>query len=144
MGYQQKNKVYKLKFEDPDMDGLEVRMTSMTTGEVLGISKWNGLKEQGLEKTDEGIEAMETMLQIFSKHLISWNLEEEEEDKLLAVPSTYEGVLSQDFDFITKIIDAWMEYVGNIPSPLDKQSKNGKSVLEVSLPMETLSPSLTD
>lgn len=131
MGYKQKNKVYNLKFEDPDLEGLEVKMTSMTTGELMELTSLRDSKDIGSDA--------EKMLRIFASHLRSWNLEEEDDTP---VPATYEGILTQDFDFVSVIIDAWMEYVGDVKPDLKEQSNSGGTSLAESIPMEISVPDL--
>lgn len=136
MGYV-RNKVFKLVFEDPSMDGLEVRAGSVKLKKILKLMKL-------AESTERSPDQMGEMLDIFSAALISWNVEEtvldENGSSRQPVPATREGLESQDFDFVFEIILAWMEGLMSVSSPLGRRSAGGAPSLEASMPMETLSP----
>jgi hypothetical protein len=122
MGYQRK--VYRLVFDDPEMDGLEVRAKSVSLGAM----------RKAADSDDEFL-----MMELFAKALVSWNLEDDGEP----VPATLEGLEDQDPEFVTAIITAWTGTISGVPdaSPLGGGSDSGRRSLEASIPMETLSPS---
>lgn len=122
MGYQRK--IYKLVFDDPEMNGLEVRARSVSIGAMRKVQETN----------DEFL-----MMELFSKALVSWNLE----DDGVPVPATLEGLQDQDADLVLAIVGAWMGTIAGVPdaSPLDDASNSGKPSLEASIPMEPLSAS---
>ncbi len=130
MAFKRKRKVYKLDFSGTEYDGLEVRVRGLTTGEYLEIVSLSAPSGEG-DKETEG------MLRMFANHLISWNLEDEESGEL--VPTTYEGVKSNDFVMNMYIINAWTDAIASIPEKTEKKSNSGQPVPEASIPMTALS-----
>lgn len=140
MGYT-RNRVYKLVFDDPSMEGLEVRARSVKLKQMLKMMHLTGKDERNTGQVEE-------MLDIFASALVSWNLEDEMLDESgeptgvkLPVPANREGLESQDFDFVFEIILAWMGAVMSVAGPLGQRLTSGAQSLEASMPMETLSPS---
>jgi hypothetical protein len=130
MGFKPARKVYTLQFEQ--YDGLEVKATSVSTGAFLEIA---ALADQA--KVD--IKFMKKLFQSFAEQsLRSWNLENDDDTP---IPATLEGLLSQDFEFVFEIIDAWMDTMVGVTEDLKAQSSSGKPSPELSLPMEPLSDS---
>jgi hypothetical protein len=138
-----RNKVYRLVFDDPEMDGLIVKARSLPLGQLLKFTKMSKQSLDGLP-ADERIEVVTDLIETFAKALISWNLESEAEEGglRLPVPATKEGLHAQDFDFVLEIIMAWMETVMSVSAPLGRRSSAGGPSLEASIPMEPLSMSL--
>lgn len=146
MGYKRKRTVYRLKFEDPELEGLEVDTTSASLEEFVAITNLSDLSVLGAdvhELTPEtmamvsgAMERLDDLFAAFSKHLVAWNLEDDDDEP---VPATYEGVKSQDAEFILELIAAWIEAVGGVSGPKEQRSSGGSPFPEGSLPMETLS-----
>lgn len=136
MGYKRKRKVYKLTFQDPSMDGLEVIAGSLTTDEFLALSE----AAASVSETDnvENRKAAAEMFDLLGKHLVSWTLEEEDDTP---VPATRAGIGAQDLDFILDIVLAWMNAIASVPPPLPEGSPSGATSLEQSLPQVSLSQS---
>lgn len=128
MGFQRKRKIYKLDFSDTEYDGLEVKVSGLTTGEYLDIIGLSVTEEDGSAETDG-------MLQMFARHLMYWNLEDDGEP----VPATYEGIKSNDLAMNLFIVNAWTNAIGDVPKSAGKESPNGESSLVASIPTETLS-----
>ena len=131
MGFQRKRKVYKLDFSDTEYDGLEVKVSGLTTGEYLDIIALTASKDESSTETD-------AMLQMFARHLIFWNLEDDGEP----VPSTYEGIKTNDLAMNLFIVNAWTDAIASVPKATGKESLSGDSSLVASIPTETLSVSL--
>ena len=121
MGFKHQAKVYKLVFDDPALEGLEVRCRSLSIGEV----------------EDEDTKVFEQ----FAKALISWTLEGEDGQIL---PATLESVRAYpDYEFMALLANTWADAVSGVDAELGKDSPSGRRSLEEStLPMEPLSPSL--
>ena len=126
MGYRRQRKVYKLVFADPDMDGLVVRVRSVSVGTFFALAK--------ADQQD----AIEGLLDVFADALVDWNLEDDEGEP---VPASLDGVRSQDVDFLMPIMRAWVDAIRQVPGPLGNGSSGGGRSLEASLPMEVRSPS---
>lgn len=139
MGYT-RNRVFKLKFADPEMNGLEVRARSVPLRVALRLMRLSTGERQNM-----GADQVEEMLDVFSGALVSWNLEDDVlgEDgqptgEKVPVPATREGLESQDMDFVMDIVLAWQDALMAVSAPLAKTSPNGARSLEASMPMETL------
>ena len=119
MGFKHQAKVYKLVFDDPELEGLEVKVRSLSIGEV---------------ENDE-IRVFEQ----FADALISWNLEDENGEVL---PTTLESVRSYpDYEFMALLANTWVDAVTGVKDELGKDSNSGLPFPEGSIPMETLSAS---
>lgn len=133
MGYRRSPKAYRLKFEDPELAGLEVTARSLPLGEFLKVSEM-----ATASSTAESMKSADQLFRAFSSSLIEWNLENDFGDP---VPATYEGVLSQELDFMMTVVMAWVSAMSDVDSPLPQGSPNGvPSALAPSLPMEPHSP----
>lgn len=133
MGY--KAKKYHLTFdESTGHDGLEATMRSISTANLLLIQKLGS----GFNAANLDPEAFEQLVKILSDSMIEWNVEDDDDQP---VPTTVEGILSQDPDLIMTIITVWTTAAGGIKAPLGGGSTSGGKSLEESLQMATLSPS---
>lgn len=128
MGYKHQKKIYNLIFQDEEFNGLEVKATSLSLGRMLKIA------DLSLNNNDT-VNAADTreLFETFSKALVSWNLEDEDGNP---VPTTLDGILSQDQDLIMKVIEAWSTAVAGVSPPLNQQSSAGNRFQEDSIPME--------
>lgn len=129
MSFKRKRKVYNLDFSGTEYDGLQVKVRGLTTGEYLEIISLS-------VPTDEGAKETEGMLRMFASHLVEWNLVDD--DTALAVPTTYEGVISNDFVMNMSIVNAWTDAIANVPERTEKKSVAGDPPLVASIPTETL------
>lgn len=124
--YKKERKGYKLKFED--YEGLEVTVGSLSIDKLLSLTEL----ASNLDSDDAGIEQSRELIKVFADALVSWNLGTEDGK---AVPATYEGVLTQEFDFILEIIMAWMNQMASVSPNLEKNLNTMQSL--ESLPMVT-------
>lgn len=145
MGFRQKSKIYKLIFEDPELDGLVVRAKSVPIGTFLRmqalVEMAGGKDDVTVSGVSGGLAAMGELAARFAKALVEWNLEDDEGNP---VPCTRDGVLSIDIDLFLEITMQWMTAVAGVPDPLDESLTSGGTSPEESIPMEVLSPSLTN
>jgi hypothetical protein len=132
MGYQRST--LKLKFEDPEMDGLEVSVRRLSVKDAIDVTK---LVRKIAENKDDG-EALEALAYVLSRTLISWNVEDEDGKP---IPTTLEGVKSIDPELIREISDATRNAQTGVSRPLSQPSSDGEPSPELSIPMETLSES---
>ena len=142
MGFKRKTTHYQLAWPDGhDLAGLEVTMRGLTVDallQVVGMSK-------ALEAAADVAAKAEVASGVFTtlaRNLVAWNLE----DDAGPVPATAEGVTSQDLDFVTDLLLAWVEAVSSVPPTSPPLSPNGGTTataadLAASLPMAPLSPS---
>jgi hypothetical protein len=138
MGYKRESKTYNLVFKDTAMAGLEVLTKSCPTGVFLEMASLVDV-ELPLKKEDE--EKVQRLFDRFADRLVSWNLEDDDDQP---IPATIEGLYSQDLDFILQIILAWLDAVGGVTAPLGQPSTSGSRSLEEQLPMDPLSASLSN
>ncbi len=141
MSYERKRKVFKLTFEDPELEGLEVRMKSIPVKQMLKLLVLADLDTGSLTAKD--IQVVDDLMMTFSMALISWNLTETDPETQLKVPvpATYDGVCSQDLDFVLSLIGAWAEGLAGVSVPLPKSSHDGATSLEASMQTVPLSAS---
>lgn len=137
MGYKRPARVFKLTFEDPEMDGLVVRVRSVKLGKLLGLVRAMDLDTEKL--TPDNTDLIDDVFKTFAEALVSWNLEDEKDQP---VPTTVEGVYDQELDFVMAIVDAWVNALTGVSTPLAKSSTGGGNFLEASLPMEVLPSNL--
>lgn len=128
MGFQRKRKVYKLDFAGTEYDGLEVKVQGLTTGEYLELVTLTGATSETENETEK-------LLKLFAKHLIWWNLTDEEDEP---VPSDLDGIKSNDVPMSMKIIDAWTEAMISVPASTEKKSLAGDPSLVASIPTDSL------
>lgn len=129
--FKAKRKIYRLKFADEDLAGLEIMARSVSLGQLLELSSSEGVGK--VDKADA--EQTKGMFELFASSLVSWNLVEEDETP---VPTTYEGLLTQDTEFVMAIISAWSEAISGVAAPLAAASNSGETSPEVSIPMESM------
>jgi len=165
-GYRRKVKTYRLKFEDPDMDGLEIDCKSTSLAALYGhageLEELAGKDENTITAKD--VEALDPMVEAFMGSAIRWNLEDEDgnpvalvkggphkckcgQTQLVSVGQSctscsdayIEGFLDQDLDFQMSVIVAWSEAITGVDVPLEKPSSAGAQSLAASIPTEPLS-----
>lgn len=127
MGYRPPRKTYNLDFTGTSYEGLEVSMRGPTVGEELEIEAFRTQDGGGRE-----------IFKVMTGLLIEWNVDDEQGQP---VPTTFEGVCTQDAAFIMAILDATQEAASGVPDPLPSGSPSGEPSPVVSIPMEPLSPS---
>jgi hypothetical protein len=139
MGYVRERRIFKLRFDDEDMDGLVVRARSVPLGtfldlvSLLDVTDAKKVNREDARKVDQLFEG-------FAHALVDWNLEEPEG---VPVPATLEGLKSQDIDFSLHIVRAWIGALTQVPGFLANGSSGGGKSLELSMPMEPRSPNPT-
>lgn len=148
MGYVPKDKVFLLDFEDTEYDGLTVRMIGQTVGELLDSiavsddTDYEALKSAAsagdMAAVRAGLGALHDrtvgMYETFCNHLISWNVETQDGRP---VPTTLDGVKSQDTMFIRDIMAAWRKGTTSVSQNLGTPSNDGDSgKMPLGIPME--------
>lgn len=128
MGYKRKMN-YLLKFEDDEFEGLEVEVKGMSVKTALRVSTLLS------EVDDEFNKELEESVQLLCDHLVSWNLENEDDEIL---PITLETLYEQDMPFVKELLSAWLEVAVGTSEELGKESNSGETSLEGQIPMETL------
>jgi hypothetical protein len=134
--FKREKKLYKLKFEDGDLDGFECYAAGTTLERFIEITQLSGLLETPEGRTAENIEKQYTL---FAQYLQSWNLDGDDDQP---VPCTYEGLKSQDLEFVLTIMRADLAAVAAVPGDLGKDSPSGETSPEASLRLASASQSL--
>jgi hypothetical protein len=137
MGFRPEPTHYHLRFADPAFKGLEVEIQRMNIGESLEFDKARLTQATTVEESEK--KAL-TIAGMVAAKLVAWNLEDQTGQP---VPTTLDGVLSQDDTVINPIIEAWVDAIRGVTPPLDGSSTSGDLSLEASMPMAALSPSLS-
>lgn len=126
-----------LKFEG-EFDGLEIKMKRLPIGDLMAVSS---LADIGKELTQDTFsEPLDKLLGTLASNVISWNLEDENDNPVeivkgspshvenmegdeIYVPST--GMYSLDIELILKIIDVWVTTAAGVTAEMGKASMNG-------------------
>lgn len=137
MGYKAQRKSFLLDFEGvEDLDGLEVRIRSTSMGSILRLAEIDNIRPSKMSTED--VKTLRSCFEIVADCMVEWNLED---DNDRPVPSTVDGLLAQDPQFVITIIKAWVRAMTGVAAPLVTPSQDGEQSLEASIPMEILSPS---
>lgn len=134
MGFRKQKTLYKLVFEDPDLDGLEVTAGSVSLDQFLTLQRLQA-------KAEDDPDAAEEVIQKLSQSLVSWNLEDEDGQPQAC---TYDGLKAQEFPFVLTIFHAWLTAIASIPKALLPASNGGGTFPEQSLQMDVSLPSHTN
>ncbi len=167
-GYRRKPKQYRLRFEDPDMEGFECLAKSVTVDEFVTLS----IMATGLATGATG--DIGSVFDLLASSIVEWNLLEDDdtdtpvpiawavcrESRKQGTPGTpcpdhrpedpedpgkpcdYTGLCAQDIDFTMQILMGWMSAIASVPPPLLSGSNNGGISPEVSQQLASLSRSL--
>lgn len=127
MGYK-RERVYRLVFDDPELNGLEVKTRSMPIKRFLDLM---ALAETQTEKSSK--ESFEESIQLLAEVLISWNLEDSDGRP---VEATLDGLYTLDFELVAQLLQAWQQSIATVTAPLAQKSSDGERSLEDSIPME--------
>ncbi|MGK9463917.1 hypothetical protein ACSLFT_28385 [Streptomyces sp. G6] len=123
MGYRPKRRVYALDFTGTEWEGLEASVRGLTVGEELELNE--------MEWTPENT------VKALVKRLVSWNVEDDNGP----VPTTFEGVCTQDGAMVLAILNALRTVGSGVPDPLPQSSPDGEPSPAVPIPMAPLSES---
>jgi hypothetical protein len=125
---------YRLFFEDDDLAGLEVTMSSMTILQVLAFDETRFRDAATPQEIRAKYEALADQL---GEHLISWNLEDRAG---IPVPADAKGILAQPERLMTVIVNAYVQALRGVPAPLELPSDGGQpsGPEALTLPMEPL------
>lgn len=172
-GYKAPRRGVLVRYEDHP--GLEVRLRRVSVKKLVGFAQlaeeiegFGGAEEARADP--EAFAAVEKLLRRFASMIEAWNLEDEaricpdghirfDEDETCAVcgaavfevadrpvPATYDGIVSQDLDFIMELLSGAMEAASSAPPPLPGRSSSGgatppTSELEAMIPMTPIQDS---
>ena len=132
MGYKPPKTIFKLDFSATEYAGLEVAMRAGTIAQALELDELISVD------TMTGDEVKQLMAK-FAALLVSWNVETEDDEP---VPATFDGVMTQEPDFIKAVATAYFENTAAAPPPLPGTSPSGATSPEAQLAAasQSLSP----
>jgi hypothetical protein len=151
MGF--KRGTYLLTFDDPRLEGLEIRARGASVAEVATVMGLAYLA--GKDVTKEDMAELDILFRLFAgcpqlctwahedragqhyvSKIISWNLEDDDDTP---VAPSYEQLVSEEMAFQVSTVMNWLDAVLGTPGELGKDSSSGGPLAEESIPMETLS-----
>lgn len=135
MGFRYEPRQYNLKFNEAELQGLEVKVKSVSISkfsEMLGLT---GTIFGGVELR-QGSTVGDVLLGEFCDNLVEWNLEDKNDE---VVKATIEACRQQDMWLIKRIVNEWVKAISGVSEELGKDSSSGKLSPEESLPMDQLS-----
>lgn len=135
MGYRRPS--YRLTFEDPQFEGLEVSARGMSIESMLDLMKLADINTSE-DLSDEDREKILALCDTFGSALVSWNLED---DQGQPVPADANGLRKQDLGLLLGLVQSYTSGVIDVSVPLGRKSSGGMPLAEASLPMEALSES---
>lgn len=105
-GFVVERKVFRVVF-DGDLEGLWMTVRSSSVAAYKRIARLAS-HEAGHPPTDADLAAMDDLYEAFAAVLVDWNLEEPANHK---VPTTAEGVYSQEPALVNALVLGWLEAV---------------------------------
>ncbi|MFE0801082.1 hypothetical protein [Streptomyces sp. NPDC058812] len=124
MGYRPKRRIFKLDFTGTEYEGLEASVRGLTVGEELELNE--------MEFTPD------LVVKALVQRLVAWNVED---DNGVAVPTTFEGVCTQDGGMVLAVLNALRTVGSGVSDPLPQSSPDGEPSPAVPIPMAPLSES---
>lgn len=133
MGYKARKKIFKLVFDDDELEGLEVRVTSLPMRDFLEVAKAASRLESVVVPMEDDMESVTGLFERFIENVKSWNLEDEDGSM---VPVSVDGLLALDLQLVLHILQSWLKAISGVSDSLGKDSTSGERYQEASLPME--------
>lgn len=125
MGYRRVPVIHTLD-EIEGEEGLVVRVKSISFGKVRRLLKL---------MDDDTADVMDEISAQLVEALVSWNLEDEDEQP---VPATAEGIEGQDFGLVMAIVNTWLSKITGVDDDLGKGSPSGPQFPGQPVTMEAL------
>jgi hypothetical protein len=112
MAFVPQRTTYRLVFEDPEYNGLEVVTYAGTVAQYLDIAKLADI-DLTPPYTSDLLEPVYPLFDAFDSVLVKWNIEQPKGKK---VPATAAGLKSLELPLAMAIVNAWMTAVaGSVP-----------------------------
>lgn len=141
--FKPKRTLYRLHFEDPDLEGFECVMKGLSfdgIDQLMGaVGELQSLQGNTTDLKPEQIDALRKFFKWIAAGLQSWNLDDDDDQP---VPATYEGVAAQELPLLMVIAQGWTQAMTSAPPPLPGASPNGAAPPEESLNLASSSSSL--
>ena len=127
MGYRKVPTIFTVK--PKEFDGLKVRLQSVKVGQMRKLMRLSATED------DNDIEMIDEMVSMITKYLVSWNLEDEDGNRI--EPSA-EAVDDLEFKMLSAIIDGWLDLMTGPGEDLGKGSPSGEQFPGQPATMEAL------
>lgn len=139
MGFEAPENTYVLQFEAGDkFDGLEVKVRPPTTGEALSFMDLSWITDNSLTQAENKAKLTE-LYGVFTSRLVEWNVTRGG----FPVPTTMDGLLTLDHNFVLRIVRSWLFETSGVTAPLDDDSNTGSDLVDESqIPMTAPSVAL--
>lgn len=125
MGYRKVPRIYTLTF-DKELEGLIVRMKGLKLGQMRALMTI---------LDDKDSRTLEELPPFIAKHIVSWNLEDEQGEP---IPATEAGLDELDVDELLTISSRWMDELVGVQDDLGKDSPSGEQFPGRPVTMEAL------
>ncbi len=144
MGFEAPRTVLDLAFEDPALNGLEVKMYVPPLGEARRLTvvarSINASTSAGQDLSQKQEEQALSMYEALAAHMKSWNVTRGG----VPVPTDMEGLDTQETTFLNKIFVAWLAASGDVEAPLEPASPSTPLPDLASVLMEPIPESLAN
>jgi hypothetical protein len=128
---------FNLVFADPDMNGLEVSVLSVSSGDLMELDRLTNPQTWRELTREQQKPWMDELYTLLAQYLQSWNLTGADG---APVPTTVAGMWAQEWNLMRAIIWAWWRALIEVPSPPPHLSSgDGEPSVEASIPMEVRS-----
>lgn len=128
MGYRKTPRINTLEMDGELLNGLVIRVKSISFGKVRSVMR-------AMDSDEGGAEVMETVVKTLGGALVSWTLEDEDGNP---VEANAEGLESLDFDEVMAVVGKWLESITGPAPELGKDSSSGETFPGQPLTMEAL------
>ena len=125
-GFRLQPKLYKLTFEDGDLDGLECTLEGVSLERFIELTTIADLLGTPEGRTAENIEAQFSTL---GGLLAEWNLEDDNGP----VEPSYDALKKFDFSYVQQIMQAYIQAFAAVPKDSNDDSSSGGTSEEASL-----------
>lgn len=144
MGFEVPRTVLDLAFQDPALNGLEVKMYVPSLGEARHLTTVarsinSALAAEG-NLSQEQEQQVLSMYEAVAGHMKSWNATRGG----VPVPTTMEGLETQETTFLNKIFQAWLAASNGVDAPLEGASPSTPLPDLASVLMEPIPESLAN
>jgi hypothetical protein len=126
MGYRRIPTIYTLA-DVAGNEGFIVRMKGLKFGQTRDLMK--------LMDDEDFTKAIDPILDVVVKNIVSWNLEEEDGTP---VESDKEGIESLEINVVLELVNDWIGAIVGVPEDLGKDSQSGGQFPGAPVTMEAL------
>jgi hypothetical protein len=134
-GYKPNRTFHVLDFSETELAGLEITARASSVEDLLklvGVAGQLRTLDQQMKALADGDDAdmdelqkqLRSIFAPFARVLKSWNVLDDDGEP---VPATLDGLLSQELEFVSQVIEAYVSALAAAPPPLQGNSPSGAS-----------------